>query len=74
MTVTVYAKPNCPQCVMTIRQLEKLHLPYVKVDVTEDPSALEACKALGYLSAPVVVAGEEHWSGFRPDRLAKLAA
>jgi len=29
--------------------------------------------ALGYLQAPVVVAGGEHWSGFRPDRINALA-
>ena len=29
--------------------------------------------ALGYLQAPVVVAGGEHWSGFRPDRIKALA-
>ena len=28
--------------------------------------------ALGYLQAPVVVAGNEHWSGFRPDRIKAL--
>ncbi|EUA09752.1 putative ribonucleoside-diphosphate reductase class Ib glutaredoxin subunit [Mycobacterium kansasii 662] len=26
-----------------------------------------------YLSAPVVVAGNEHWSGFRPDRIKAVA-
>jgi glutaredoxin-like protein NrdH len=30
--------------------------------------------ALGYLQAPVVVAGNEHWSGFRPDRIKALGA
>lgn len=30
--------------------------------------------ALGYLQAPVVVAGNDHWSGFRPDRIKALAA
>jgi len=29
--------------------------------------------ALGYLQAPVVVAGTDHWSGFRPDRIKTLA-
>jgi glutaredoxin-like protein NrdH len=28
--------------------------------------------SLGYLQAPVVVAGENHWSGFRPDEISKL--
>lgn len=30
--------------------------------------------ALGYLQAPVIVAGDEHWSGFRPDRIKTLSA
>jgi glutaredoxin-like protein NrdH len=29
--------------------------------------------ALGHLQAPVVIAGESHWSGFRPDRIKALA-
>ena len=29
---------------------------------------------LGYQQAPVVVAGEHHWSGFRPDRVKAVAA
>ena len=28
--------------------------------------------AMGYLQAPIVVAGDEHWSGFRPDRIKAL--
>ncbi|HAZ98329.1 MAG TPA: NrdH-redoxin, partial [Halomonas sp.] len=30
-------------------------------------------EALGYRQLPVVVVGEEHWSGFRPDRIQALA-
>ncbi|SLA36917.1 glutaredoxin electron transport component of NRDEF (glutaredoxin-like protein) NrdH [Mycobacteroides abscessus subsp. abscessus] len=29
--------------------------------------------SLGHLQAPVVIAGAEHWSGFRPDRIKALA-
>lgn len=74
LTVTVYAKPGCPPCKLTIRQLKALGIDFVERDITEDPDALEACKALGYSAAPVVVAGEQHWSGFRPDRLSALVA
>lgn len=74
MIVVVYSKPGCPQCDMTVRQLEKLGIEYQKLDVTVDTAAFEVCRALGYLSAPVVVAGDDHWSGFRPDRLAALVA
>jgi glutaredoxin-like protein NrdH len=30
-------------------------------------------RALGYLQAPVVVTDDDHWSGFRPDKIATLA-
>ncbi|WP_280389814.1 glutaredoxin family protein [Nocardia wallacei] len=71
--ITVYSRPNCQPCRMTIRQLEKLGAPYVKVDVTEDSEAAERIKALGYLQAPVVVVGDEHWSGFKPQKIAWAA-
>ena len=32
----------------------------------------ECSSTLGHLSAPVVVAGGDHWAGFRPDRIAAL--
>ena len=41
--------------------------------MSSDPSALEMVKELGYSAAPVVMADGEHWSGFRPDKLATLA-
>ena len=36
-------------------------------------TSLEQVKSLGYAQAPVVVAGEDHWSGFRPDKIKTLA-
>lgn len=79
MTVTVYSKPACPQCTATVRTLEKLRIDHpdleiVKIDVTEDAKAFDVVVSLGYGSAPVVVAGDEHWSGYRPDRLNALVA
>lgn len=74
MIVTVYARPGCPPCDATIRTLEKLGLAYVKLDIDADTKALEACKTFGYGSTPVVVAGDQNWSGFRPDRIKALVA
>lgn len=74
MTVTVYSKPACVQCDMTYRTLKKLGVPYESVDISQDAEALDRIKSLGYLQAPVVVAGDEHWSGFQPDRINRLAA
>ena len=74
--ITVYSKPNCPQCTATYRKLKSLGLPHNSIDVTEDADSLAFIRALGYQQAPVVVVREgkeikEHWSGFRPDLLKK---
>lgn len=74
MSVTVYTNPSCVQCEQTKKVLTRDGVEYNVVDLSLDPKALEMVKALGYSSAPVVIAGDEHWAGFRPDRLAKLAA
>lgn len=74
MTITVYTKPACVQCNATYRALNQYGIPYSVIDITEDDAARNYVMALGYISAPVVVAGAEHWSGFRPDRIKALAA
>ena len=68
-TITVYTKPNCVQCTATFKALDKAGIAYAKVDISVDAEARDYVMALGYLQAPVVVAGDEHWSGFRPDRI-----
>ncbi|OBI29046.1 redoxin NrdH [Mycolicibacter sinensis] len=73
ITVTVYTKPACVQCNATYKALDKQGIPYTTVDITDDDQARDYVLSLGYLQAPVVVAGDEHWSGFRPDRIKSLA-
>ncbi|MGO3741409.1 glutaredoxin-like protein NrdH [Kerstersia sp.] len=73
MIVTVYSKPACVQCVATYRALDKQGISYQVVDLTEDANALQTVRDLGYQQAPVVVAGADHWSGFRPDKISALA-
>ncbi|WP_437582388.1 glutaredoxin-like protein NrdH [Paramicrobacterium sp. CJ85] len=74
MAITVYTKPSCVQCTATYRALDSKGLEYEVHDLSEDEAALEQVKALGYLQAPVVIADDEHWSGFRPDKINELAA
>lgn len=74
MSVVVYSKPACVQCNATYRALDKKGIDYTIVDMSQDPEALEHVKSLGYQQAPVVVAGDSHWSGFRPDRINSLDA
>ena len=73
MNITVYTKPACVQCNATYRALDKAGIEYNVIDISEDAEARDFVMALGYLQAPVVVAGDDHWSGFRPDRIKSLA-
>ena len=73
MSITLYSKPACPQCKATKRYLDKAGLEYEIVDLSQDAKALEYVSSLGYSAAPVVVAGEAHWSGFRISEIEKLA-
>jgi len=72
--VTVYSSSGCVACTATKRQLDKAQVTYTEVDVRADQEALDRLKALGYLELPVVVDGDQHWSGYRPDKVAALVA
>lgn len=74
-TITVYGKPACGQCTTTELALKRQGAEYVKRDVTQDEEALDTITQLGYKQAPVVTITRgtkliDHWSGFRPDKLA----
>lgn len=72
MTITVYSKPACVQCVATYRALDSMGVDYTVVDLSEDARALEHVTALGYRQVPVVEARGDHWAGFRPDKIRAL--
>ena len=72
--ITVYSKPSCVQCTATYRKLDENGMDYTLVDVSEDEAALARIKELGYLQAPVVVAPNGHWSGYRPDKIDEAVA
>lgn len=72
MSVTVYSKPACVQCTATTRALDQKGVDYTIIDLTQDDEAMARVTALGYRQAPVVIAGADHWAGFRPDMIARL--
>lgn len=79
LRVTLYSKPLCVQCDATKRGLAKYGIEFTEVDVTANDAAFEYVTAeLGYSQAPVVVVedgdGEDHWSGYRPDHIKRIAA
>lgn len=73
MSITVYSKPACVQCTATTRALDRQGVQYTVIDVSEDAEALEVVQGLGYRQVPVVIAGAQHWAGFRPDIISALA-
>jgi glutaredoxin-like protein NrdH len=72
-TVRVYTKPDCKQCDLTKEALTKKGISFEVDDILE-PANLAAAKSMGLMSAPVVVTEEDQWAGFRPDKIAELAA
>lgn len=73
MEVVVYSKPDCMQCEQTKKFLERKGVDFSVIDMSADAEALEKVKALGYRQAPVVVVGDQHWSGFNPAKLSSIA-
>ena len=74
MTITVYTKPGCPPCKLTIGRFTTAGLDPQVVDISVSPAALEyITEELGYAQAPVVVyereGSEDHWSGLNPDKI-----
>lgn len=73
-SIIVYTKPACVQCNAVIRALKKEGIDYETVDMSLDVDARDYVMSLGYLQAPVVYAGpDNHFAGFRPDRVKQLA-
>ena len=73
--VRVYSKPNCVQCDWTKKLLTDLGIEFVEEDLLDEGN-LMAAKYLGFMSAPVVAAGDsadDMWSGFQPERIKDLA-
>ena len=72
---TVYTKPNCVQCDMTKRLMDKIGVEYSTVDIVENPEEMQKLIDMGYRAAPVVMTEEgESWAGFQPDKITALAA
>lgn len=70
MEVTVYTKPECQGCKLTIKALDKAEIPYSTAPL--DDVVLAEAAARNILAAPVVRVGDDLWGGFRPDRIAAL--
>lgn len=78
--IDLYSLPSCVQCNATKRAFQTQGL-VENQDWTEHDLSLpenESARAwvmedLGYMQAPIVIIDDDnHWSGFRPDKIVKL--
>lgn len=72
--VTVHTLPNCVQCDRTKKLLDREGIVYDVVDMTQEPELAAKFKEDGFLTAPIVVVGNDgrRWGGFRPDLIKEL--
>jgi len=54
--------------------MDKLGVEYDTVNISDNPEELDKLIEMGYRAAPVVVAGDESWAGFQPEKITALAA
>ncbi|MGZ0069856.1 glutaredoxin domain-containing protein [Microbacterium arborescens] len=74
--LTVYTTgPACGKCTMTKNMLKGKGIPFVEVNITDNPAAYEyVTSELGYTVAPVVVVDDDdHWCDLRPDQIERVA-
>ncbi len=72
--IVVYSMPACIQCTATTREMDRRGISYSVIDLTKDEAAFAKVRAMGYMQAPVVETENDHWSGFRPDKIGALAS
>lgn len=72
MKVTLYTKPNCPQCDLTKRDMDILGIEYETVDLTRHQDQIDRLIGMGHRSAPVIEAEGVTWSGYDQDKIKSL--
>lgn len=76
--LTVYGLPGCVQCKATVRALDNREIEYEYIDLANHADEMDYIRSLGVTAAPYVVVAvdgvpKDHWTGFRPDKIAAFA-
>lgn len=72
MRIIIYTKSQCVQCDATKNAMDRSGIDYQLINLDTQPEAIDQLKSLGYRQVPVVMTHNDHWSGFRPDKIACL--
>jgi glutaredoxin-like protein NrdH len=74
-SITVYTKPACVRAMFAFHALERAKTAYTAVSTNRKLCLMRHANSGEYLATPVVyVSPTQHWSGFRPDRVGRIAA
>jgi glutaredoxin-like protein NrdH len=72
MTITVWEKPSCVQCMQTKREFDKRGIIYKTRRLDKSPKAIQRFLELGFLSAPIIETDDRRWGGFRLEKIKSL--
>lgn len=77
VTITVYTKPDCVQCIQTKKRLEAKGLSFNVIDVSEDKEARKVVSNTGIYQMPYVTVERDgklvdSWHGFKDDKIKDL--
>ena len=70
ISIVVWEKPNCVQCMQTKKEFDKRGIVYKTRKLT--PKATEKFIELGLMAAPIIETDDRRWSGFRLDKIKSL--
>ena len=70
--ITVFSQPGCHACEETKAYLVRNNVEFTDRNIREDFAALRELEELGHQATPVVIAGNQHWGGHDPVKLAGL--
>jgi len=75
MTITIYSKSGCAECMFTKKHLEAEKIPYEEKRVDKNDDYLDEVRLLGYRSLPVIkIDDKETFTGYQPEKLEDLVS
>lgn len=69
----VYTLENCQSCNFTKKKMDKLGIDYETRSFQDSPEASQIAREHGITTAPLVVAGDKVWGGYRVNLIEALA-
>lgn len=73
LVVTVWTKPNCVQCMQTLKVMDAEGIQYRTRRLDKSPKAVARFLEMGLMAAPIVETDTKRWSGFRVQKIRSLA-